>query len=343
MRHLSSRGTKFVFPVHRNKTCAISQISPLTRLRCRTFYRQEISSGGAGADESLLRQHSIERAIDLTDSFTWEDLPTTDADTGHLTPAGWIPLIKPFTTRAVTAAMLFHSIQSTIRIVTKHELIITSWYPFDWTTSPFYELVNISQCSTLLISALALGFPSLSIILMAVACTQIQKLKAAILDIRQEHITPYHGQEDEQIHTAADCDLQAKLNACIRHHQDIMAFMQQLEDALNVALCGQFLILLAAICFAAFSLVTMWGDYMDMSQGVAMYVVFATDVLLICWFGDLLTQHAESVRDAAFGCDWVGTPVPFQRCLVFIIATANKQFQLTAGKFVPVSKATALN
>jgi hypothetical protein len=37
-------------------------------------------------------------------------------------------------------------------------------------------------------------------------------------------------------------------------------FMQQLEDALNVALCGQFLILLAAICFAAFSLVTVQYD-----------------------------------------------------------------------------------
>jgi hypothetical protein len=53
--------------------------------------------------------------------------------------------------------------------------------------------------------------------------------------------------------------------------------------------------------------------------------------------------QAESVRDAAFGCDWVGTPVPFQRCLMFIIATANKQFQLTAGKFVPVSNLTTMN
>jgi len=49
------------------------------------------------------------------------------------------------------------------------------------------------------------------------------------------------------------------------------------------------------------------------------------------------------VRDAAFGCDWVGTPIPFQRCLMFIIATANKGFQLTAGKFVPVSNLTMMN
>ena len=53
--------------------------------------------------------------------------------------------------------------------------------------------------------------------------------------------------------------------------------------------------------------------------------------------------QAESVRDAAFGCDWVGTPIQFQRCLMFIIATANKQFQLTAGKFVPVSNLTLVN
>jgi len=53
--------------------------------------------------------------------------------------------------------------------------------------------------------------------------------------------------------------------------------------------------------------------------------------------------QAESVRDAAFWCDWVGTAIPFQRCLMFIIATANRGFQLTAGKFVPVSNVTTIN
>jgi hypothetical protein len=80
------------------------------------------------------------------------------------------------------------------------------------------------QCFTsLLILGINYGFLSLCATLIAVACAQLEKLKAAILDIRQEHITPYRGQEGEQVHTAADCDLQAKLNACIRHHKDIMA------------------------------------------------------------------------------------------------------------------------
>jgi len=32
--------------------------------------------------------------------------------------------------------------------------------------------------------------------------------------------------------------------------------MQQLEDVLNIGLCGHFLIMLATMCFAAFSVVT---------------------------------------------------------------------------------------
>jgi hypothetical protein len=92
-----------------------------------------------------LRQRSIERVIDLTDSFTWEDLPTRDADTGQLTAAGWIQRVNTITMRAAIAILLFHMVESTIRIVTNNETMYNVWYPFDWTVSPFYELVNISQ------------------------------------------------------------------------------------------------------------------------------------------------------------------------------------------------------
>jgi len=67
------------------------------------------------------------------------------------------------------------------------------------------------------------GFPSLAITLIAVACSQFEKVKATILDIRQQHITSHHGLEDEHDNAIANCDLQAKLNECVRHHQEIMA------------------------------------------------------------------------------------------------------------------------
>jgi hypothetical protein len=83
--------------------------------------------------------------MDLTDSFTWEDLPNRDAESGNLTPAGWIPLTLKYSRNAFIGILCFHIVQSTIRILTKHETLLIAWYPFDWTVSPFYELVNISQ------------------------------------------------------------------------------------------------------------------------------------------------------------------------------------------------------
>jgi hypothetical protein len=36
-----------------------------------------------------------------------------------------------------------------------------------------------------------------------------------------------------------------------------------------------------------------WADYADMSQGMVVYVIYASDVLLLCWFGTQLTQHVR--------------------------------------------------
>jgi hypothetical protein len=79
------------------------------------------------------------------------------------------------------------------------------------------------QCFTSLVGAIIqYGYLSLITTLIAVACSQFDKLKAAIQDIRQQHITSHHRQEHEQVHTTVNCDLQYKLNLSIQHHQDII-------------------------------------------------------------------------------------------------------------------------
>ena len=79
------------------------------------------------------------------------------------------------------------------------------------------------QClASLLAVGTICGYLSLVTTLIAVACSQFEKLKAAILEIRQQQITPQHRHGDEQDHKLANCYLQVRLNACIRHHQDII-------------------------------------------------------------------------------------------------------------------------
>ncbi|XP_069688206.1 odorant receptor 10-like [Periplaneta americana] len=80
-----------------------------------------------------------------------------------------------------------------------------------------------------------------------------------------------------------------------------------------------------------------------MSQPVASYLLFLIIIFMFCWFPSELNEQAQRVRDAAFACDWVGAPASFQQSLLFMIACANKEIILTAGKCVPVSKQTMLS
>jgi hypothetical protein len=88
---------------------------------------------------------NIENLLTLTDSFTWEELPTRDRDTGHLTKAGYIPIIQSLTKYSLMLALVFHNIQCAVRMVMSNDMIYTNWYPFDVSVSPAFEIANLTQ------------------------------------------------------------------------------------------------------------------------------------------------------------------------------------------------------
>jgi len=89
--------------------------------------------------------------------------------------------------------------------------------------SAFVFFIFFQWLSSLTLAGLTIAFPSLFITLAAVACAQFEKLKAAILDITPQHITPHNEQQYEQVRTDALCDMQAKIIKCIRHHQEVLS------------------------------------------------------------------------------------------------------------------------
>jgi len=94
------------------------------------------------------RKRDIEHLLTLTDSFTWEELPTRDPDTGYLTTAGYIPRIQSLTKYTVLLSSALHITQCTVRIITNHETIFPLWFPMDASRSPTYEIINVMQvCS----------------------------------------------------------------------------------------------------------------------------------------------------------------------------------------------------
>jgi hypothetical protein len=82
------------------------------------------------------------------DSFTQEDLPNRDPDTGNLTKAGYTPLIQLLTMYAALIKTVFHFTQSAHRMLSKHELTYTSWFPFDISVTTVYVIINTIHVSS---------------------------------------------------------------------------------------------------------------------------------------------------------------------------------------------------
>jgi hypothetical protein len=89
--------------------------------------------------------NKFERLLSLTECFTWEDLPTRDPHTGHLTLAGWIPHVQKIAKYGFIFTGVYHLGQSGVRMYASHELMYRAWYPFDTDSSPGFELAILSQ------------------------------------------------------------------------------------------------------------------------------------------------------------------------------------------------------
>ncbi|XP_069688267.1 odorant receptor 4-like isoform X2 [Periplaneta americana] len=261
--------------------------------------------------------------------------------------AVWIRRIRTTAVRVTILGPGIHFLQIITQMFIKEErfLNLDAWYPYDWTKSPAYELTILTQVIGVLgYSSIVYVFPPLYATLVVIACSQLEKMRIALSNIKQQHIA---APNDEQWQLRASDDvftrMEGQMNKCIRLHQEIIRFTMELEENFSTLFVGVFLILMLSLCFSTFSAVLRWGNAVNVSQSVESYCIYLIFIFLFCWFPSELTDQGERVRDAAWSCDWIGAPVSFQRSLSLVIASANKQFILTAGKCVPVSKQTMLN
>ncbi|XP_033607080.1 uncharacterized protein LOC111863742 [Cryptotermes secundus] len=220
--------------------------------------------------------------------------------------AAWIPRVQRVSFFITSAATIFHVTQSSIRLLTSEDrpMIYGTWYPFDITKSPTYELTNIAQgIATVQWICFLYGMPAFYGLLVCIACSQLEKLRANLLDIRQELDTPAQDSRTEtdtgegrQVQTSQEvfCRMQEQLNDCIRHHQLIIKYIGEIEDTFNPLLAGYFLNLMCGLCFTAYTAVTRLGDPLQMSQPIVIYIFYAINVFVFCWFGSELSDQ-ESI------------------------------------------------
>ncbi|KAJ4437148.1 hypothetical protein ANN_17283 [Periplaneta americana] len=312
----------------------------------------EVCRSAASLRRKPIRRERIERLLILADSFIWEDLPKNNHVTENASMTTWIPRMRSSAVRFLTFGICFHMVYINARIIISNQRMLPfdAWYPYDWSKSPIFELTNILQ-----ISGVILGFgttlaacPAFYATFALIACSQCEKMRILLWNIKQklslsmDHVAV---NRQEQFETPEDMFIlmQEELNECIKLHQKLIRYTNEMENTFSTFFVGIFLLILVELCLCAFSIVLRWGSPMNMMQSVLTYIFHVTFIFMFCWFASELTDQALRIRDAVWDCDWVGTPVSFQRSLAVMISCANQEIVMTAGKFLPVSKQTMVN
>ncbi|XP_021924790.1 odorant receptor 2a-like [Zootermopsis nevadensis] len=95
------------------------------------------------------------------------------------------------------------------------------------------------------------------------------------------------------------------------------------------------------MCVNTFSILLSWGNATDTLQALTLIVALTSQLYVYCWFGNELTGQSAELREAVWGCSWVGAPLREQRALLFMMGSAN-EFTLTAGGIIPASRHTLM-
>ncbi|XP_046997959.1 odorant receptor 4-like [Schistocerca americana] len=135
---------------------------------------------------------------------------------------------------------------------------------------------------------------------------------------------------------AADVDLRA----IVRHHQEVLSFLQEMEAVYHPLLLLDFLPLVVVICLMIFVLISMEGVDLMFVQTLTLFVLYFLNVGTFCFFGTQITSQAEAVALSAYGSGWQSRGRAFGGAVLLVLQRAQRPFALTAGKFAPVSITT---
>ncbi|KAJ9577673.1 hypothetical protein L9F63_005753 [Diploptera punctata] len=282
-----------------------------------------------------IQRKKIIHLMRLATAFKTVEVPS---ETEGFSMTKRLPKMSKLAKYVYISITVFHLSYCAVRIIIRDDRPYTTnaYYGPGTTNSPYYELLTASQIIAELTALVPFFiFTCLYAHLIAFACSQLEICQDSIKYISRNLRTNDSSETKNP--------MEKQLSLCIRHHQQILEYMMALEDTLNPILMGEFFLILVGMCFSAFSFAESWGNTLDMTQAFVVYCCFLGKLYVYCWLGNELTYLADGVGGAAWECDWIGASIPFQRSLITIIIIANKEFVITAGKFVPASRKTMMN
>ncbi|KAF3423712.1 hypothetical protein E2986_07058 [Frieseomelitta varia] len=258
-----------------------------------------------------------------------KDWATVETRTGRETMMNVARISRKTTIGCLMLCQLVAASYMFLRLSTlKHsdnKLVYRSYFPYNASISPSYELTMIGQVMAGAYGALTYTSVDTFIAMLVLhACGQLSNLKD---DLRN-------------IHSCDRKDLQASLKKIVEKHNYIIEFAETVENCFNVMLLIQMLGFTVQLCFQSFQAITSFGDKSErfMIFQIIFLVIYIACVMvqlyLYCYVGERLMLESMDVANTAYNCEWYSLPPKDARLLIIIMCRARTSpLKITAGKF----------
>ncbi|PSN53662.1 Odorant receptor 1 [Blattella germanica] len=128
------------------------------------------------------------------------------------------------------------------------------------------------------------------------------------------------------------------LTDCVIYHQELLKFCREINSFLTNILLFDLVIFQILMCLPPLQLVL--GQDASTFRFVSSIVDTGIWPLLICFWGEAVSQESLGVRKAAYDCQWYNRSQAVKRLLQMVLMRTREPVRMTAGQFYNLSLET---
>nr|XP_050863389.1 uncharacterized protein LOC127069859 [Vespula vulgaris] len=208
---------------------------------------------------------------------------------------------------------------SLVTNLTKRQLTFRAWLPFDnnMTTYVFY-LTYFHQILAFLIgAALHVALDCLIFGFLIHVCCQIKILENRLTKITNEN--------------------KPALKLCIRHHDCIYKFANNVIKMFEFTIFIQFFITTSTVCFTLYQLTKVSPISFECVKILLYMCCVLIQVYLYCWYGSLIETKSKEISMTIFNIDWITLSDDIRKTLLFMMKRTMKPIVFVVIRILPVN------
>ncbi|XP_024885001.1 odorant receptor 43a-like [Temnothorax curvispinosus] len=204
---------------------------------------------------------------------------------------------------------------------------LQTYYIYDVTNSPQYELTYISQSIYIIVSMMSYsGIDNFLGLLVFHICGQLEILK-------------------NRLSSFDKCVNSHEIKICIIRHMRLLRAINIIEDTYNVILLFLFAYFAILFAFYGFRIITLFDEETDISFSrlicfMATVINIFAHMCLYCALGEILVAQCNKIYYAAYSNKWYSMNPKITHNLLLLMIRGSIPVYLTAGKIFPITMAT---